>query len=87
MSADCPVCLAVGWEAQTRMVRHATHVVVATLNVTTSDLLAPDEASLSDVAWRELGAVDAGTSARAWRRTIRARCAIPRIHASGSPVC
>ena len=57
MAADCPVCLAEGWEASTRIeVRHADHSIVATLNVVTGDLLAADEASLSDAAWRMLGA-------------------------------
>ena len=58
MSRECPVCLSEGWQAQTRLrVAHGTHVIVATLNVVTSELLAPDEASLSDVAWRLLGAL------------------------------
>ena len=57
MSSDCPVCRSEGWEAQTRVqVAHGGHAVVATLNVVTGDLLAPDEASLSDAAWRLLGA-------------------------------
>ena len=57
MSAECPVCRSEGWEALTRIqVTHAAHSIVATLNVVTSDLLAPDEASLSDAAWRALGA-------------------------------
>lgn len=57
MAADCPVCLAEGWEASTRIeVHHADHTIVATLNVVTGDLLAPDEASLSEAAWRMLGA-------------------------------
>lgn len=57
MSADCPVCRSEGWEALTRIqVAHAAHAIVATLNVVTSDLLAPDEVSLSDAAWNALGA-------------------------------
>lgn len=57
MSRDCPVCLSEGWEAQTRLqVTLGDHAIVATLNVVTGDLLAPDEASLSDAAWRMLGA-------------------------------
>ena len=57
MASGCPVCLAEGWEASTRIeVRHADHTIVATLNVVTGDLLAPDEASLSEAAWRMLGA-------------------------------
>ena len=57
MSAECPVCRSEGWEALARVrVAHLDHAIVATLNVTTSDLLAPDEASLSEAAWRALGA-------------------------------
>ncbi len=57
MSADCPVCRSEGWEALARVrVAHGEHAIVATLNVVTSDLLAPDEAGLSDAAWMSLGA-------------------------------
>ena len=57
MSADCPVCRSEGWEALARIrVAHGSHSIVATLNVVTSDLLAPDEAGLSDAAWLALGA-------------------------------
>lgn len=57
MSADCPVCRAEGWRAQTRLVvSHGRHSIIATLNVTTGNLLGPDEASLSNVAWALLGA-------------------------------
>ena len=57
MSRDCPVCRSEGWEAQTRL--HVTlgdRSIVATLNVVTGDLLTPDEASLSEMAWSMLGA-------------------------------
>ncbi len=57
MSADCPVCRSEGWRAQTRLVvSHGRHSIIATLNVTTGNLLGPDEASLSNVAWALLGA-------------------------------
>lgn len=57
MSAECPVCRSEGWTAQTRLrVAHGAHQIVATLNVLTGELLQPDEASLSDAAWRALGA-------------------------------
>ena len=57
MSADCPVCRSEGWDAQTRVrVAHNDHHIIATLNVLTGGLLAPDEASLSEVAWRLLSA-------------------------------
>ena len=59
MAADCPVCRSEGWAAQARIVvTHGTRSVIATLNVLTGALLAPDEASLSDVAWTMLGATD-----------------------------
>jgi thymidine phosphorylase len=57
MSADCPVCRSEGWRAQTRLVvSHGRHSIIATLNVTTGNLLGPDEASLSNVALALLGA-------------------------------
>ena len=57
MRSDCHVCRAEGFEAQSRVqVAHNNHAIVATLNVVTGDLLAPDEAGLSEVAWRLLGA-------------------------------
>ena len=57
MASDCPICLAEGWEASTRIeVRHTDHTITATLNVITGNLLAPDQASLSESAWRMLGA-------------------------------
>lgn len=57
MSRDCPVCRSEGWEAQTRLqVTLGDRAIVATLNVVTGELLAPDEASLSDTAWSLLEA-------------------------------
>ena len=59
MSADCPVCRSEGWAAQARvLVSLDGRSVIATLNVVTDKLLAPDEASLSDAAWTMLGATD-----------------------------
>lgn len=57
MAADCPVCRSEGWTAQARV--QATFngkSIIATLHVTVGDLLAPDEACLSDRAWELLGA-------------------------------
>ena len=57
LASSSPVCRSEGWTAQARI--HVTNhhgSIVATLSVTTSDLLAPDEASLSDVAWMHLNA-------------------------------
>jgi thymidine phosphorylase len=57
MRSDCHVCRAEGFEAQSRVqVTHNNRAIVATLNVVTGDLLAPDEAGLSEAAWRLLGA-------------------------------
>lgn len=57
MREDCEVCLAEGFEAQSRvLVRHGGRHIVATLNVVTSNWLALDEAGLSEAAWRLLDA-------------------------------
>ena len=57
MSVDCPVCRSEGWRAPARVeVALNGHTIVATLNVVTGELLRPGEASLSDAAWRLLGA-------------------------------
>jgi thymidine phosphorylase len=59
MRRDCHVCRAEGFEAQSRVqVTHNGHAIIATLNVVTGELLAPDEAGLSEAAWRLLGARD-----------------------------
>lgn len=59
MAADCPVCRSEGWAAQARvLVTLNGRSAIATLNVVTDSLLAPDEASLSDTAWTTLGASD-----------------------------
>jgi thymidine phosphorylase len=57
MAAASPVCRAEGWTAQARVqVSYDGKSIVATLHVTTGDLLAADEASLSETAWMLLGA-------------------------------
>jgi thymidine phosphorylase len=57
MARSCPVCRSEGWAAQSRVQVTLNHrSIVATLNVTTDGLLAPDEISLSESAWRTLGA-------------------------------
>lgn len=57
MRADCHVCRSEGFEAQALVEVHAgEREILAVLNVVTSDLLAHDEASLSEVAWIALGA-------------------------------
>lgn len=55
--ADCPVCRSEGFSAQSRVeVRLNGHALIATLNVVTGDLLEDCEVSLSESAWRALGA-------------------------------
>lgn len=57
MHADCPICRSEGFEAQTRVkLTRGTSSVVATLNVVTSDVVAMDEAGLSESAWKSLRA-------------------------------
>ena len=55
MHRDCGVCRAEGFAALTRvLVRSGDRELVATLNVVTSDWLAPDVAALSEAAWSAL---------------------------------
>jgi thymidine phosphorylase len=57
MRRDCHVCRAEGFEARTRVrVALGRRAIVATLNVVSEALLAPDEVGLSEFAWRGLGA-------------------------------
>lgn len=57
MHSACPICAAEGFEAQSRVELSLNgRTIVATLNVVSGDFLAPDEAGLSEAAWRLLGA-------------------------------
>ena len=57
LARSSPICRAEGWEAPSRIdVSYRGRTIVATLNVTTDGLLGPDEAGLSEIAWKELGA-------------------------------
>jgi thymidine phosphorylase len=57
MHRDCPVCRSVGFEAQSRVqLALDGRSVVATLNVVHGDFLSPEEAGLSEAAWRLLHA-------------------------------
>ena len=57
MHRDCHVCHSEGFEAQSRVeLRLNGTTIIATLNVVTTDILAPDEAGLSEAAWRLLKA-------------------------------
>ncbi len=61
MRSDCHICRSEGFESRSRVsVRHKTKTINATLSVVTSDLLADNEASLSEVAWKLLDARDGG---------------------------
>ncbi len=54
--ADNPICLAEGLTALTRVLVHQeAHHIVATINLIHSDLLAPEEVSLSQEAMKRLG--------------------------------
>ncbi|HIA7952720.1 thymidine phosphorylase family protein [Legionella pneumophila] len=57
MREDCHVCHSEGFEVQTRIqVTLGSRSIMATLNVVTSELLKPGEASLSHYAWDSLQA-------------------------------
>lgn len=57
MHRDCTVCHSEGFEAQSRVeIALSERTIVATLNVVSGDFLAPDEAGLSEAAWRLLQA-------------------------------
>lgn len=57
MRDDCFICKAEGFEAQARVEVHlGERSIIATLNTVKSDLLHHNEASLSEHAWRLLGA-------------------------------
>ncbi len=57
MRSDCHVCRSEGFEAQARVrISNAKRTITATLNVITGNLLAPNEAGLSEAAWRLLDA-------------------------------
>jgi thymidine phosphorylase len=56
MRADCPVCRSEGFDALARVkLSWGEHSVIATLYHVTSDLVATDEAGLSETAWNDLG--------------------------------
>ncbi len=55
MHKECPVCKSEGFTAHNRiLLRAGNRKVIATLYQVTSDLIAHDEAALSDSAWRRL---------------------------------
>lgn len=59
MRSDCHVCRAEGFEARSRVkIALGGRSIVATLNVVHRDLIAIDEAALSEFAWKALGARD-----------------------------
>jgi len=56
MRLDCHVCRSQGFAAQSQVeVRALGRSILATLNIVVTDLLAQDQAGLSEVAWRMLG--------------------------------
>lgn len=57
LARSSPVCRSEGWAAQSRVEVTLNHrSIIATLNVTTDGILAPDEVSLSESAWTTLDA-------------------------------
>jgi thymidine phosphorylase len=55
MRRDCHVCRAEGFTAHARVeLRHGERSIIATLHHVVSDILGPDEAGLSESAWRRL---------------------------------
>jgi thymidine phosphorylase len=62
MHKDCHVCRAEGFTAHTRvLLGNGDQHVIATLYQATGDLIAPDEAGLSESAWTRLGLTDGET--------------------------
>ena len=59
MHRDCHVCHSEGFEAQSRVeIALGGRTIVATLNVVSGGFVSPDEAGLSEAAWRLLHASD-----------------------------
>lgn len=59
MHKDCQVCRSEGFNAHTRvLIENGTRSVIATLFHATGDLVAHDEAALSEAAWNRLGLND-----------------------------
>lgn len=57
MRSDCHICISEGFQALTRvLVQVAEKSIIATLNTIHSELLLEGEASLSESAWKALGA-------------------------------
>ena len=55
MHRDCHVCRAEGFTAHARVeLRHGNRSIIATLYHVVSEILRPDEAGLSELAWRRL---------------------------------
>ncbi|MBI4275458.1 MAG: thymidine phosphorylase family protein [Rhizobiales bacterium] len=62
MHKECPVCRSEGFTAHNRiLLRAGERRVIATLYQITGDLIAHDEAALSESAWQRLGLRDGGT--------------------------
>lgn len=59
MRSDCHICKSEGFEARSRVeVRLGGRRIIATLNVVSSAIIAPDEAGLSEAAWSALGGAE-----------------------------
>jgi thymidine phosphorylase len=61
MHQECQVCRSEGFSAHARvLLRNGMHEVIATLYQATGDLVAHDEAALSESAWQRLGLENGG---------------------------
>jgi len=77
MRADCHVCRSEGFTSQSRVqVVTDTGSIIATLNVVRDRLLGPNEAGLSDAAWRLLAARPGQTATFAHAPTVESMSAL-----------
>ncbi|NVK39962.1 MAG: thymidine phosphorylase family protein [Oceanospirillaceae bacterium] len=59
MRSDCPVCRSEGFAALSRvLVSSDSQHIIATLNIVTSDMVAPGQIGFSESAWRRLDLVE-----------------------------
>ncbi|MBF0492497.1 MAG: thymidine phosphorylase family protein [Deltaproteobacteria bacterium] len=63
MRDDCPVCRSEGFEAHSRVqVLTSHHQIIATLNIVHDGILDPQEAGLSEAAWKLLSPLEGETA-------------------------
>jgi hypothetical protein len=77
MHRDSHVCRSEGFEAQSRVeLLLSERTIVATLNVVSGDFLAPDEAGLSEAAWRLLHRFPDGEALVRIDVPVKGRCVV-----------